>query len=248
MQKTATVTVALLWITLIVYVLCVLNGITEPAISTSRPDGIIVSEETENYGTENLTVDIGIPVISGLSNTEFEKELNNRIKSQVYVALNAAKEAAAGFWHEAEIQGFKPWPYVFYAEYTVNNLEGIFSLEVTTLLYTGGPGMPHTVHYNTDIKKNSYLSLGNLFKDDTYREIFYDYIITEMAKDPERYFIESFIEVTDKTKFFIRNNQLYITFAKYEVASGTTGEPEFLIPMEIIKDLLKPEYTEVLIR
>lgn len=218
----------------------------EVSKTDERPKASI-TEITQNYGSEDLTVDIRQPVISGLGDKVFEAGLNLMIERQISEALSYAEQAADEFWREAEREGFEPWQYVFYAEYAVKSIEGVLSLTVTTLMYTGGPGMPETVCYNADIASCRLITLSDLFKNDGYKEAINAVIESGMAKDPERYLgDEPFRGVTDKTKFFIYEGKLYITFAKYEVASGAAGEPEFLIPTDEIRRFLKPEYKAVI--
>lgn len=227
------------WILLITCLLITkYAGASAPAFSAA-----VVTEKAEVSGSEHLTFDINLPVISGLVGKTFERELNGSIERQVSLAREAAVKAADEHWRHTSEEGFEPWPYAFYAEYDVKSNKGILSLKVTTLLYTGGPGIPCSTCYNADIGKNRLLSLNDLFKDDSYKEKINTIIIGEMAKNIERYVPASGFEgVSDDTQFFIRGGKLYITFPKYEVASGAAGEPEFMIPAEEISWLLKEEY------
>jgi hypothetical protein len=212
-------------------------------MKTASSDRVTVTNLTENSGTDRLTLDIQIPRLSGFKDKGFEKDLNLRIKARVDTARDAAEEAADEFWRQAREEDYEPWPYTFYAEYEVKSDEAILSLRVTTLLYTGGTGMPQTVYYNVDIMKNELITLSGLFKNEDYIQIINSVILDEMDKDIERYiYLDEFPGVSKHTKFFISEGKLYIGFAKYEIASGMTGEPEFLIPAERIRGILKKEY------
>ncbi|MGI5849692.1 MAG: RsiV family protein [Christensenellales bacterium] len=244
--------IVVIWILLFIAIGTVLVYFSRKPVLSKRPvskqsaliyKDIEIAEETENYGAEYLTTDISKPIVSGLSNVQFEKSLNDSIAGQISAAHNAAKEAAALFWQQAESQGYTPWAYVFYANYSVKSADRILSLKVMTLLDTGGPGLPSTAYYNIDIQKNKLIALSDLFSDDTYKEIINTIITNEMAKDTDRYFAaDSFTGVSNKTAFFICEGKLYIAFAKYQIASGMTGEPSFLIPNELILNIIAPEY------
>lgn len=211
------------------------------------PNAVAVTNIAENSGTDKLTVDIQRPVISGLGDAELQDSLNHSIEVQIETALKTAEEAADEFWRQAGEQGFEPWPYTFYAGYKLKSASSVLSLIVTTYLYDGGMGMPHTVCYNVDAEKNKMITLADLFNDDTYRQTINAVIIDEMDKDIERYVSpDEFAGVSEHTKFFISEGKLYIMFAKYEVASGMTGEPEFLIPTEEIRGLIKDEYLGII--
>lgn len=213
----------------------------------SLDETVYITEETVNYGKEYLTVDICIPVVSGLGNHQFESSLNYRIRNQVMNAAQAAEQAAKIFWQETKAQGYEPWPFIFFAGYQVKSKHKVLSLKVTTLLDNGGPGMPHTAYYNVDIKNNKRITLRDLFEEDSqFLERINSVIETEMRKDQERYFGSGeYIGISEDAQFFIHDGQLYITFAKYEVASGMTGEPEFMIPTDVIYDIISSEYKEL---
>lgn len=235
--KAAAVAMAAVWIVIAACLLSDGGGRETPSGS------ITITEKTHNSGSENLTIDIVMPQVCGFGDADLEIAFNGMIERQVSGALSRAKEAADYFWSVARDEGYEPWPYIFFAEYEVKCNEGILSLKVTTLLETGGPGMPQTVYYNADIEQSRLIKLGELFKSEGYKEKINEVIEAEMSKNPARYLgDEPFFGVSDKTQFFISGGKLYITFAKYEVASGMTGEPEFLIPAEVIRGLLKREY------
>ncbi len=210
--------------------------------------GITVTNENINRGSEQLTIDICRPIVSGFGDFRFEQTLNEAIEKQIMLALKQAEQEADIFWKDTKAKGYEPWAYVFYAGYEVKTVSGIFSLKVTTLLNTGGTGMPHTVYYNADIKRNRFLCLEDLFKkDSSYKEIIDSYLKKEMDKDPERFFAaDNFSGITKDTQFFIYEGALYIALAKYEIASGMTGEPQFLIPAEIMREFLRPEYKNII--
>lgn len=220
------------------------NGEAEKAAAS---DTVAVTVLTVNSGTDKLTVDIQRPVVSGFSDAELEKDLNRKIEAQIDTARRAAEEAAEEFWRRAEEENYEPWPYIFYAGYKIKSAGAILSLKVTTLLYTGGPGMPQTIYYNVDTRKNELINLSDLFVNEDYVQIINSAVAGEMAKDIERYVPPGeFPGVSRRTKFFISDGKLYIAFAKYEVASGLSGEPEFLIPTEAIRGLIKDEYLGII--
>ena len=49
-----------------------------------------------------------------------------------------------------------------------------------------------------------------------------------------------FKEISKDQKFFINDDgNIVICFDKYEIAPGATGSPEFVIPNDVVKDILK---------
>ena len=111
-----------------------------------------------------------------------------------------------------------------------------------------------TIKYDTIDKQNKILiTLPSLFKDEAYIDIISENIkaqMKEQMKDENNvYWLEdemmgdeNFSNIDKNQSFYItKDNQLVIAFDKYEVAPGYMGNPEFIIPSELLKDALVSE-------
>ena len=111
-----------------------------------------------------------------------------------------------------------------------------------------------TIKYDTIDKQNKLLiTLPSLFKDEAYIDIISENIkaqMKEQMKDENNvYWLEdemmgdeNFSNIDKNQSFYItKDNQLVIAFDKYEVAPGYMGNPEFIIPSELLKDALVSE-------
>ena len=111
-----------------------------------------------------------------------------------------------------------------------------------------------TIKYDTIDKQNKLLiTLPSLFKDEAYIDIISENIkaqMKEQMKDESNvYWLEdemmgdeNFSKIDKNQSFYItKDNQLVIAFDKYEVAPGYMGNPEFIIPSELLKDVLVSE-------
>ncbi|TDF95406.1 DUF3298 and DUF4163 domain-containing protein [Paenibacillus piri] len=107
--------------------------------------------------------------------------------------------------------------------------------------------------YDTIDKKNQLLiTLPSLFKDDSYISLITNNIKEQMRQqmkaDPNKvYWVEgsmSFETIAKDQSFYINNDgKLVICFEKYEVAPGSMGVREFIIPTNLIADaLVSKEY------
>jgi hypothetical protein len=218
------------------------GNVLQGRLLAARPQPeVSVSEVLINRGSDEIVLDIRYPVVSGLHDAALERALNKSIRAQVDAAAAAAEAEAAALWREAETEGFAPWLYVFHTDYEAYCTRGILSLRVTTALDNGGVGFPHTVYYNIDITRSRRLCLDDLLASGGYRKQLSAYIKHQISGDP-RFFSDEFTGITGRTQFFLRNGQLFIAFAKYEIASGMSGEPVFAIPPRLLHGLLKPEY------
>ncbi|WP_338148633.1 RsiV family protein [Brevibacillus humidisoli] len=111
-----------------------------------------------------------------------------------------------------------------------------------------------TFQYDTIDKKNQVLiTLPSLFKDDRYIAVISENIKEQMRDqmeaDPEKIYWVSvlgqeepftvFEAIAKDQSFYINSdNKLVISFDKYEVAPGYMGVVEFVIPTEVLSDLL----------
>ena len=111
-----------------------------------------------------------------------------------------------------------------------------------------------TIKYDIIDKQNKILiTLPSLFKDEAYIDIISENIkaqMKEQMKDENNvYWLEdemmgdeNFSKIDKNQSFYItKDNQLVIAFDKYEVAPGYMGNPEFIIPSELLKDALVSE-------
>ena len=54
------------------------------------------------------------------------------------------------------------------------------------------------------------------------------------------YFPETFDKIAEDQNFYINNDDnIVICFGKYEIAAGAQGTPEFVIPNEVVADIIK---------
>lgn len=208
-----------------------LKGRLSPLFATPYKEAL-VCESQENRGVGNVVFDIQYPMIQGFADEAFEQRLNKRIRMQV-------ENAKADAFYQAKRT--EDWVFVLKVSDEVKCDRGILSVRVTNDLYNGGTGFPHTVYYNVDVQKSGYITLDDLFVSTEYRKVIGNLIKKQIEMD-EHYFAEEFKGVSDCTSFFIFERQLHIAFAKYEIASGMTGEPTFAIPTVLIRKWLRPEY------
>lgn len=131
----------------------------------------------------------------------------------------------------------------------INN-ENWFSLCIT-IERTAASATTDYVIYNIDKKRNEIVSLGELFTEEfDYITAISDNIVKQMKQqmkedDNKIYFLSDeeeggFEKIHDRQNFYKnRNGDLVIVFDKYEVAPGSMGNPEFVIPKEVYNSFLQ---------
>ncbi|RJX37496.1 DUF3298 domain-containing protein [Paenibacillus pinisoli] len=139
------------------------------------------------------------------------------------------------------------------AGYTVmTDTDDIFAIARYVVETTGSSS--ENMKYDTIDKKNQILlTLPLLFKDDQYIEVISNNIKEQMKErvkaDPDKTYwieneegdssIEVFQSIRANQNFYINaDNQLVISFDKYEVAPGYMGVQEFVIPAKVLSDIL----------
>lgn len=132
------------------------------------------------------------------------------------------------------------------------NNENWFSLRINIQHVAASATTDHVI-YNIDKKRNEMVSLDDLFTEDfDYVTAISDNIVKQMKQQMREdenkiYFlsgeeedIEGFEKIHERQNFY-RNKQgdLVIVFDKYEVAPGSMGSPEFVIPKQVYNSFLQ---------
>lgn len=202
-------------------------------------------EQTDNgYSAKVIT-----PKIEGLLDKELEKRLNDELKENANAVILAyeqdIKQLKEEFGDETVHMGIE-------SDYIIKtDNEDILALDVYLLNIAGSSSTKHTF-YNIDKKTGELLTLKGLFKDDAdYVTVLSDYIRDEMVRrnreesgmfwvDGETEFFEGFKQIQADQNFYINDDgKIVICFDKYDVAAGAQGSPEFVIPDNRVKAVLK---------
>lgn len=195
---------------------------------------------------EKFNADIKVPKIQGLENKELENSLNKKylaenekLYEEFMTDMKELKAAGGGYLgvdsgYVVKTDNDKILSVGRYVVNTVGSSSTIFK-------------------YDTIDKENEILiTLPSLFKDDSYVEIISQNIIEQMreemkAGEDKIYWIENeedlsidlFEKISEEQSFYINpEGKLVISFDKYEVAPGYMGTPEFVIPTEVISNIL----------
>lgn len=205
------------------------------------------------YEDQSYHAQLEIPEITDMHNKTLEETLNNKyleegkkLYSEFMIDMEKMKASGSG-GHLGVNSG-----YVIKTD--TDRILAVGRYVVNTV-----GSSSTTFQYDTIDKKNEILiTLPSLFKDDRYigviSENIKEQMRDQMSKDTQRiYWVEgSTADMTDKFEkikqhqsFYINSSgQLVISFQKYEVAPGYMGVVEFIIPTQVLSELLvhKDEY------
>ena len=196
---------------------------------------------------DNYNANIKVPSIEGLENKELESSLNEK-----YMAENKAlyEEFMVGMKEMEKNEGGHLGVDSGYIIKT--DTDKLLSVGRYVVNTVGSSST--TMKYDTIDKENEVLiTLPSLFKDISYVDIISENIKEQMigqnqADEFKMYWvdgieqngnIDGFDKISEDQNFYINiDGKLVISFDKYEVAPGYMGVVEFVIPTDIISDVL----------
>lgn len=196
---------------------------------------------------ENYEAKVDTPKLEGLLNKELEEKLNKEFKENADAVIAAFEKDVKELSEEYGDDNFHLGVEASYVVRTDN--EDILAIDCYVVNTVASSSTIHSF-YTIDKKTGTLLELESLFKDGVdYVTPISEYIIGEMKRLNEEESglfwldeddIEGFEKISKDQKFFINNNgKIVICFDKYEVAAGAQGSPEFEIPDDVIKSIVK---------
>lgn len=196
---------------------------------------------------KNYQADVKVPIITNLDNKALELGLNEKYLTEnkkLYDEFLAEMELQKkeGNGHLGLDTGFE----------VKTDTETIFSIG-RYVENTVGSSSSVMMHDTIDKENQVLLSLPMLFKDDRYMSVISDNIKeqmrAQMKADQEKIYwistdqddvpVEEFESIKKDQDFYINaKGQLVISFNEYDVAPGYMGLVEFVIPTDVIADVL----------
>lgn len=220
------------------------------AVSDVPVLGTIVRVVTFNrfeVNEENYEAKIATPKLEGLINKELQEKLNKEFAENANSVIGAFEKDIKEL---SEAYGDKNFHLGVDADYIVRtDNENILAIDWYIVNTAASSSTTHRF-YTIDKKTGTLLELESLFAEDVdYITPISDYILGEMKKQNETSNglfwvneddISPFEKIREDQNFFINDKgNIVISFDKYEVAAGAQGSPEFEIPNDIIKNILK---------
>ena len=215
-----------------------------------QTSNIIANIDTQTITKNNEYINsiINIPIIM-MDNKDISKNINDEIRNSIMKFFNDSQKQAKEY-NDAlpEVE----YNFVANVDFDVKkNSDNILSILIKYYKYAGGAhGYYENVAYNIDIRSGKFLTLSDLFKEDIdYKSVINEEIriqIEELIKsDEQNKGVYEFKSIEDKQKFYIQDDNLVVYFDLYDIAPYAAGIPEFIINVNKIDHILKPEYKEI---
>lgn len=209
----------------------------------------VQSKELYDYKSTNQSANVVIPIITV---EDGDTDTINNLKESAQ-SINKSTKEVADSWIEDFKSGIGE---DFYQSMEINYKIVETSPQYFTIrfmcLQTAASGYEKDYYYTIDLSTGKEIILSDLFKaDSNYIEVISNNIKEQMIKQMEQdnnktYWIDNtdtpewnFKEISNDTMFYINpKNELVIVFNQGDVAPMYMGEVEFVIPNEVIKDII----------
>lgn len=184
---------------------------------------------------------VNTPKLEGLVNEELQAKLNEEFKSQGEAVKELFEKDAAELKEEYGDETVH-MALEFNYEVKTDN-DDILALDVYTFFASGSSNSIHK-YYTINKKTGELYTLKGMFKDGAdYVTPISDYVRSEMerknAKEEGMFFLDQFDKISEDQNFYINNDgDIVICFGKYDIAAGAQGTPEFVIPNDLIANIL----------
>ncbi|OXM14231.1 stalk domain-containing protein [Paenibacillus herberti] len=205
--------------------------------AADKSTGLKVSTKTITHSKESLKAVLNIPVISGMKDTNYQKQLNKTLENNAIKGLESMRKQAEKVLAQSKKDG-DPFQknelkLQFSANFGSSLTEGGFlSLKLHTYSYAGGAhGISNIETYTiANGAKASRITLKTLFGE-AFASTMNKEIKRQIKADPERYFQDAFTGVQEDQTFYIAGDKVRVVFQPYEITPYATGIPEFEFPL-----------------
>lgn len=220
------------WCVVLAVMFLVLNG-TSAFADSHNISGVTVKTKHLSKKDKCMTMDLRIPVFSGIKDKKAEAKLNKSVESTLMKNYQTLYKEATSFY-----QASKKDKNLHFLKYEVSSSfkmgfsgKNLVSLSMNTYEFTGGAhGNPGIICYNIDKRTGKNLRLKDVFKTDVDYKTLVNADIAKQIKalDNDAYTFET---IADNQEFYFKDGKLNIVFQSYEIAPYSEGQPVFSIAL-----------------
>lgn len=202
------------------------------------------------YADDKHEMNIDVPQIEG-EDSEAVDYINKDVSELTTALVNQ-------FYKDLEITGNNGYGSIHVDYEATTNTDRWFTLKLSVSETTASSNT-YFEFYHIDKKQGKIVELGDLFNTDKFSDILVAEIKMQMQEQMANdenisYWInnsgigEEFATVSaDHNFYWNENGDLVIIFDKYEVGPGSMGTSEFVIGRDVIKDILKSEFKDIIL-
>ncbi len=199
------------------------------------------------YETDFSAVEAEELSFSGMTNTEFEKELNKKLSEELSSSLVAFDSLAQESSANVTMGNKSVFDNTWEEKYNKNDFLSFVNEQYT---YLGGAhGTTVWAPLNADAATGKILTLDDLFEDKGYKETLNRLINELVEENPDKYadlWEKPEIHDNHQTDFYITDSELVIFFQPYALSYYARGFVEFPIKLRELSGHLKEEYRRLI--
>lgn len=201
------------------------------------------------YSDDRHEIDIDVPKVDG-ENSDAADYINKNVSELTTALVNQ-------FYKDLEITDNNGYGSIHVDYEVITNTDRLFTLKLS-VSETAASSNNYFEFYHIDKEQGKIIELGDLFNTDKFSDTLVVEIKKQMqqqmdADETVKYWIndgeisEEFAAVgVDHNFYWNDDGALVIVFDQYEVAPGSMGTPEFVIEKDVIRDILKKEFENVI--
>lgn len=201
------------------------------------------------YSSSNHEMDIDVPKIEG-DDSDAADLINKDVSELTTTLVNR-------FYKDIEISNNNGYGSIHVDYEVLTNTDRWFTLKLS-VSETSASSDTYFKFYHIDRKQGRIIVLKDLFNTDKFSEALTTEIKKQMKEQMDsdknaNYGISDgevgsgFVSIsTDHNFYWNDDGHLVIIFDKYEVAPGSMGTPEFVIKTDVIENMLKDEFKNIM--
>jgi hypothetical protein len=198
----------------------------------------LVSFKSFELDSEIVKAKVNIPAVKGVESKALANQINEEINERMSTHLEAGKDRAREYKKAFVETGGKAEdfrPIIIEIDYDLKSYnDNILSFSVH-YFESLASSYAQTYYYTIDLEAGKLLTLEDILGTDYENKISQqvsEKINKALEESPSSYFEGDmgFSAIKKDQSFYINNeNQLVVVFDKYEIAPGSSGQPEFII-------------------
>jgi len=239
----------ILYLLLLLAAVCALKSVffvktnNSPAVKTEQK---VIKEDNS---TKRYTIDVQYPEVVGLTDTDFQKQINTEIKEWIDNEVGQFKKENSS---PPKIKGLEEAKAQLFIKYSTAKLdEQIVSIGLEKYEYSIGQahGTTNTTTFNYSVKNRKKLSLTDLFVPgcDCWQKLskIASSAVTEDLKkdggivDTDLVAAGTAPKAENYQNFLLDRNSLILIFDPYQVAPGAAGTRVVNLPFSKLRGILK---------
>lgn len=246
---------------LIVPIFLLVVGMLAIGVSSKKPSSLYSSEtmlsenkeikvktKTIYHDSEEIQINIALPIFFGGPNKELLEKINSALEEDAVYLKEELLDMAKNDFESSTKENINFRKYELLVSYEIHTMNNeLISWAALNYQYTGGAhGISIKIPYNFDLAIGKELLLNDLFKQDSdYKKIINEEIQKQIQQEPDKFYldeVEVFSGIKEDQGFYIKDGKLFIYFGQYDIAPYSSGIIEFEIPSNILKNVVSSSF------